>query len=437
MQKMPISYSSGINSSVAVRRLLIISFDIIRKGDSSTSLAVGSCLAHLKSSLQYGGLFVAQHVCVNLKTYGGNASVSCINRELHSEGVDLSTYTDIALSAYVWSEYLINPLIEYFRKEYGFRGNIILGGYQISYDSIELLQKHYPDCQYYIRGYAEEALLRIMQRQCPPGIVEQTTDIEHLASPYLTHTIPVSFQQSMVRMETKRGCPYKCNFCAHRDLFKGKTHHCNKQRVMQELAFFHKQEVQKINVLDPIFNAGSAYIPVMEEMVRLGLQAKVSLQCRFEAIAGERGKRFLELCEKLNVQLEFGLQTALLEESKLVDRSNNISKVMASMKKLNMREIPYEISLIYGLPTQTLESFRQSIDFVIENGCENITAFPLMLLKGTRLFDLKEQYSFKEEAVGEYNIPVVTSSNSFSREEWEEMGRLASLLPSKKSYFRI
>ena len=51
-----------------------------------------------------------------------------------------------------------------------------------------------------------------------------------------------------------------------------------------------------------------------------------------------------------------------------------------------------------------------------------------MLLPGTKLYDQKEQWGMKEEALGEFNIPVVTESSTFTREEWERMEQMASVL---------
>ena len=63
-----------------------------------------------------------------------------------------------------------------------------------------------------------------------------------------------------------------------------------------------------------------------------------------------------------------------------------VSNVIAS---LNERGVPYEVSLIYGLPFQTLESFRASVDWCLSRGMPRVRAWPLMLLFVRERADLR------------------------------------------------
>ena len=112
----------------------------------------------------------------------------------------------------------------------------------------------------------------------------------------------------------------------------------------------------------------------------------------------------------------------------IINRKNNTDKIKKVMKKLKERQINYEISLIYGLPLQTVNSFQESIEFSINHGCKDLTAFPLMLLKGTELYQQKEKFSLIEQKIGDYNIPIVTQSNSYSENDWYKMKSIAENL---------
>ncbi len=132
-----------------------------------------------------------------------------------------------------------------------------------------------------------------------------------------------------------------------------------------------------------------------------------------------------------NYILEFGVQTMIESESESITRKNNIPRMIEALKSVIERQIPYEISLIYGLPGQTIDSFKESIDILKKIGVHNIVAYPLMLLPGTQLYLENEKWGMNEEVLGDFNIPLVTSSNSFTRRDWEEMDRIASNLNSK------
>lgn len=407
-----------------MKKILIISFDLIREGESKTSLAIGSINSYLKSDKRYGIEFELANLSLNMFNLSKNSKVKDFREKLSAYNFQKIDY--VAISAYVWNEFLLNDLIKYLRKEFGFSGKVILGGYQISYSSNP--GEEYPDAQYFISGHAEKALLDIVTGEEKNSKIRGIVDFKKIQSPYLSGEVTTYYKQEKVRLETKRGCPYRCSFCAHRDLTFNKIYKHDLDKVFEEIAFFKEKEVQKINIIDPIFNAGNDYLTVMEEMNRVNISSLISVQARFETIQGEKGDKFLDLCEKLNFNLEFGLQTAIEEESMVINRKNNPEKIKEVMKKLKERQIDYEISLIYGLPLQTVSSFQESIEFSLNHGCKVLTAFPLMLLKGTELYQQKEKFSLIEQKIGDYNIPVVTQSNTYSEKDWYEMKAIAENL---------
>lgn len=368
-----------------------------------------------------------EHLSINMLEVGGQAHVEDFRPFV--EAVRVHRFDRIALSAYIWNEYLLNPFIALLR-ELGFAGKVVLGGYQITYRQREELLRRYPDGQVYITGYAEQAFAELPDHLGADGPVflNVPVDFSQLASPYLSGELPVPLGAPMVRLETKRGCPYRCSFCAHRDLANHRVHRHPLERIVQELAYLNDRRVQRINVLDPIFNAGREHLEVMREVVRLGLRSTITLQTRFENIRGEQGDAFLDLCTQGNFHLEFGLQTTDPAVSRHIERANRMDLVDAALDQLVARGIPFEVSLIYGLPGQTLDSFQRSIGHLHAKGCTDIKAWPLMLLPGTKLHDQKEQWGMREEALGEFKIPVVTESSTFTREEWERMKNMAERL---------
>src|SRR5699024_9245528 len=80
---------------------------------------------------------------------------------------------------------------------------------------------------------------------------------------------------------------------------------------------------------------------------------------------------------------------------------------------------------IFGLPEQTLSSFKDTVQWCLERHVPVIKAFPLMLLRGTEL-DLQRKKWNLRESVGD--MPVVLSSNSFSRSDWQEMAKISEAL---------
>ena len=381
-------------------------------------------MSYLYSKKEYGSEFVANHHTINMFSLNSNTTSLDIAQEI--EYLNLSSFNFIAISAYVWNEKYLDDLMHILRIKYLFSGKFILGGYQISYSTNPSVE--YPNCDLFVDGYGEDAVYQILMGKYKAGLIKSSLEFNDIPSPYTTGVIPISENQSKVRIETKRGCPYRCTFCAHRDLTNNKVLIKANDRVFEELIFFKNMNVNKINILDPIFNAGEDYLVILNKMVSIGLTSLISIQTRFETISGKKGQEFLNLCEKLNIHLEFGLQTAIRNESVLIKRKNQPEKIASVMEELNNRGISYEVSLIYGLPSQTLHSFNESIEFLKINGCYNIKAFPLMLLKGTELYLEKEKYKMEEKIINEFDIPVVVKSDSFTENEWFRMKERAETL---------
>lgn len=410
-----------------MKQLLLISFDLIREGEPGISLAAGYLIAYMRSDGLYGRGFQVTHFPFNLHNNRINGKDTVI-KSITSRH-KLSHFDSIAISCYVWSDYLINPLIKSLREN-GFRGKIILGGYQISY--VNNLEIDYPDCQVFILGQGEKSLLKAiyLPNQSPnyPVKLDIQPEVSLLPSPYLSNVIPVEKGQLKVRIETKRGCPYSCSFCAHRDLQHSGFYNHADETIFQELMFFKKKSVKKINVIDPLFNIGDQYLRILERCSDIGIDSRISLQTRFEPIRGQEGDRFLELCSGLNVTLEFGLQTIHKRELKVLNRENDLTNTKRVLKELSKRGIVYEVTLLYGIPNQTIRSFGESIRFLRDRGCTNVKAFPLMLLKGTDLCRKKHSWLCEESLEGDLRLPVVVCSTSFSRADWDKMKDMADSL---------
>ncbi len=415
-------------------KAVMVTFDYSQRGKSGTGLAAASLLAACKHHRNYKSEFSIEHLAIQMP----NENMPALTTENVFQQLE-TTYSmknidRLILACYVWSTHLIEPLIKLCKKN-GFQGKSILGGYQIVEETCMQL---YPSADYYISSYAELALpLAILHKEEKTILstgkiinknMDKDEDFQNLPSPYLDGTYPLEQNQKMIHWETHRGCIFKCNFCLHRDVKTKQVFDLNQSRIMRELNLFKNMNIQKINVLDPVFNRGPHHKAVLKEAIRIKLESQLCLQVRFELIDDE----LLSLCSQLNVHMEFGLQTAIKEEYVTIERPNNLKKVSEAIELLHEYNQSFEVSLIYGLPKQTLESFIESVDFLTGQGITNIKAFPLMLLEGTELKEKMAEFCLKEGSIDDSGIPHVIESNTFSHEDWLSMHHIASNLSKQK-----
>ena len=422
------------------RRLILVSLDWTRPKDPPLSLGHASILANLVkkgvnvSSLEYS---------VNSPSYSWTQVVGDIEKTLKSFGRS-SPHTDIGIGAFIWNEISVQNITESLRQ-LGFPGRVIVGGPQVSY-SPPGIEREYPFADVFIRGYAEDAMFTLMtsERNKPIKGVHyrgdpdlgwrSQVDLNKLASPYLSGLIK---PQPFIRWETQRGCPFMCSFCQHRESGDHlKRRNLLPERVVDEIDFFCENNVNDLAVLDPTFNSGPFYLDVLRRFVRNKYPGKISLQSRFEMVKPQ----YLDLCEQLNetglVQLEFGLQTVHSNEAKAVRRGNPLKRIKSSIDDINSRNLLYEVSIIFGLPNQTLDSFKETVQFCLDHNVPVIKAFPLMLLRGTELEERKEEWELIESPVSagdliervQEGIPHVVASNSFTFEDWCRMAEIANNL---------
>ncbi|MBK9976176.1 MAG: radical SAM protein [Planctomycetes bacterium] len=338
---------------------------------------------------------------------------------------------DVAIGAYVWGEEIIQVLLPSLRR-LGFTGRIILGGPQISYAGAGL-ESIYPQADAFVRGYGEEALVALAKQAGRPQIrgvhyvgevdrkEQAEIDLGLIPSPWLGGAVPLA-NQRFIRWETQRGCPYACTFCQHRESGKvARKRDLGLDRLLKEIELFVQAGVADIAVLDPVFNLGRNAVVILQAFARHGYRGRLSLQCRAESLTAE----FLDAVGNLDVRLEFGLQTIHADEDKAVRRNNQLPKIEAALAQVRARNISHEVSLIFGLPEQTLDSFKASVQWCIDRSVPVIKAFPLMLLRGTQLDAERSRWALHEN---DEVMPVVVESNSFTTGDWAAMAKLSDAL---------
>ena len=92
---------------VYMKKMLIVSFDLIRKGEVNTSLSIASNLAFLKGQQNYGTDFVVMNISFNMFEVPSSFSEIYFLSKFQENKIEFEKLDTIAISAYIWSEYLV------------------------------------------------------------------------------------------------------------------------------------------------------------------------------------------------------------------------------------------------------------------------------------------------------------------------------------------
>lgn len=414
----------------ARRRIVLVALPWQRDDHQPVPLGHASILARLKAEPALDVQSIVRPV------NGDEFSAAMVAAEITEATSGINDQAvDVAIGTYVWNDRAVRDVVHHLRQS-GFCGRIILGGPQITHSGTGL-ESLYPGVNAFVRGPGEEALCALARLDDPAFVrgahvaggtdrLEQAdTIVENMPSPWLTEILDPGAAKS-AHWETQRGCQFRCSFCQHR---RAESHApistADPRRIRQEIELLCSARVKRISVLDPVFNRDDAHATaILRQFNERRFAGEISLQCRAELIDLEN-PTFLDAAERLNVTLEFGLQSIQTEELLAVERRNNLPKIEAVLDEVRRRGIDYEVTLIYGLPTQTVDSFRSSVDWCLQRRIPIIRAFPLLLLRGTKLYQQRSKWRL---AVRDGLLPMVTSSSTFDESDWQAMDAIANAL---------
>jgi hypothetical protein len=203
-------------------------------------------------------------------------------------------------------------------------------------------------------------------------------------SPYRPEDFIGPLQNRQVYYESSRGCPFFCSYC-----LSSVTHgvqHRDIDTVHHELEMILAARPKIIKFVDRTFNSNPQRTLALWHYL-----AATPGNTRFHfEIAPDRFNeqmfRFLETIEPDRFQFEIGIQSCTPETLQAVNRSMDVELALANIARLaNIDNIHLHVDLILGLPYDTLESFRNSLNRVFATRAHYIQMGLLKILPETTI----------------------------------------------------
>ncbi len=402
---------------------------------------LNSKFIHTSLSIRYLKAFVEDLVDVELKEYTINQDIDYIASQLFKTNGDL-----IGFSTYIWNLRETLRICEILKKVKP-EVKILLGGPEVSFDSVEILET-YPFIDYIIYGEGEESLKEFLTSikegnddfkdikgltyrrdnkviMNPPRPLIR--DLNIIPSPY--ENIGDEFNNKIVYFESSRGCPFNCKFCLSSTI-KG-VRYFNIDRVKEELDKLIKARVKQVKFVDRTFNANKKY--AMEIMNFIIDRNPENINFHFEVTAHLLDDEMLDFLSNVKeglFQFEIGVQSTNLETIDAIGRTTDFPKLKEVSKKIkSYKNIHQHLDLIAGLPYEDYGSFKKSFNDVYEIKPEKIQLGFLKLLKGSSLRIDEEKYGFKYLDIPPYEV---LENNYIS---YEELIRLKSIEELVEKYY--
>ncbi|MHB8122087.1 MAG: B12-binding domain-containing radical SAM protein [Desulfuromonadaceae bacterium] len=338
----------------------------------------------------------------------------------------------VGFSMYVWNRELACEIAAELRHCHpGVK--LFCGGPEVTADPASVLRLGIFD--FVIIGEGEVPFLSLCQNLSAgedysriPGVVTATTatprtplpitNLDALPSPYLTGVIDTHTTPGIL-WQLSRGCSFTCDFCFDSRGIHG-VRHFSLERVELELRHFAATGVSQIFVLDSTFNLNPERAKKILRMIKkYAPNIHFHFEVRNEFIDREMAKLFAQIA----CSLQIGLQSADQEVLRLVGRSFDKADFSAKVGLLNDSGAVFGFDLIYGLPGDTLEGFRRTLDYALSLYPNHLDVFPLAVLPGTRLASRGTALKLHWDTKPPY---VLESTDSFGSADMAAAAKLAA-----------
>ena len=211
-----------------------------------------------------------------------------------------------------------------------------------------------------------------------PG--EAIKDLDIIPSPFLSGLLqPAEYQGFLWQLS--RGCFFDCDFCFDAKETRG-VRRFGMERIADELSWFVHNGVAQIFVLDSTFNQDKERAGAILSLIA---REAPHIHFHFEVRSEFIDKKQARLFSAITCSLQIGLQSCRPDILKNVNRSFSKADFIRRITLLNEAGAIFGFDLIYGLPGDTLEGFRESLEFALSLYPNHLDIFPLALLPGTRL----------------------------------------------------
>lgn len=322
----------------------------------------------------------------------------------------------------------------------------VIGGPHVSFTATETLEQA-PWVDIVVRGEGEETLVEMVRvletgasLQQVRGIAfrqdgavvmtEPRPPIEDLDSLPLParHLLPLSGYRALgapCSVISSRGCPFGCIFCSAPRMFGRRVRFRDPRLVVDEMEMIHRQfGFDRINIVDDTFTVNHRHVrEICNELMRRSLNIRWTAYSRVDTLNQE----LVEMMKQAGcIWLCFGIESGSEKILKTIKKGITLDDARRGVKLATEAGIEVLASFILGLPGETLETVRQSVDFARELGNDYGAGYGLHVLAplpGTEVYEEADEYGIvlltRDWARFDANQPVAETTAMKAEELWE------------------
>jgi hypothetical protein len=351
-----------------------------------------------------------------IKEFSINDAIQTIAEKLLEDTPDI-----IGIGVYIWNASEVYELLHILKKVSP-TTTIVLGGPEVSYEPFRV---DFSLADYIIKGEGDLAfyeLCKKIQHATPtPRIIPMSVpNLKDIALPYEYYT-QHDINNRYLYVEVSRGCPFACEFCL--SSMDERVRAFNLEQVLAEFEKRWEKGARNFKFVDRTFNIN---IKTANTILDFFLAKEPPYFAHFEVIPDHFPSSLKEKIKQFApgaLQLEIGIQTLNPQIANNISRQLKLDKIKENITFLqNHTQAHIHLDLIVGLPGESLESFGNNLDTLMQLSSCEIQIGILKKLSGTHINRHDIHHGMVYSDIPPYDI---LKNNQLSFQEIQIMKRFA------------
>lgn len=257
---------------------------------------------------------------------------------------------------------------------------------------------------------------------CSTASAPRIKDLSEIPSPWLNDIFDPMDMKEVALFETNRGCPFACEFCFWGGATGEKVNKVELDRIKDELTYMAERGTKSVDICDANFGMLKRDVEIAEHLVKLNQRFNAPYRMMYSCAKNspERVEEIARIFTRAGMLHNQSISIQSLNEKALsLAKRSNIKRetYLRLQSRLNEWDVPSYIELIWPMPGETLDSFKDGVDELCNMGAQSFTIYPLLWLNNVGYADKHDEYGIatlpEDDPIGGGIVVIKTREVSF------------------------